>query len=184
MNNFERLEQIYQVNEISEHCVDINFAYAFVCAMACCELELEQWMPSLFLNGISDFSNATLATEFANAILAIYEQSERDYSNTAELNIDAIVLADERRVHAYANGYLQAMILFDNLEINTFCEGSPEANLQHTCLLLLDKLTFNEEVDEQKKAVFAQLPEYSEIIALLPTLLGRYGQQCKLAKAQ
>ena len=52
------------------------------------------------------------------------------------------------------------------------------ANLQQTCLLLLDKLATIETNDTQKQAIFEQLPTRDEIIALLPILLSNYGHHC------
>jgi hypothetical protein len=69
-------------------------------------------------------------------------------------------------------------MLIDNVQALRFPDGSAEDNLQQTCLLLLDKLATTKTNDPQKLALFEQLPTTDEIIALLPTLLSRYGAQC------
>ncbi|PKG39963.1 UPF0149 family protein [Psychromonas sp. Urea-02u-13] len=183
MKNYQDLQKLYNWSEISESCVDIDFAYAFICAMASSELELEQWMPMLFLSGESCFSNEKLATDFAQVALAIYQQSMHCFQQQLPLSLESDNKQNPQvlKIVDFAQGYLQAVMLIDNMQLGP--EGETAINLQQTCLLLLDKLASSETEDAQKLALFEQLPSESDIISLLPTLLSRYGHQCLVGEA-
>lgn len=185
MNNYNKLQALYAIDEIQENCVNIDYCHAFICAMASSEVDLQQWMPLLFIGGESKFSNEQLATDFGQVVLAIFQQAHATFSNNEllALMIDSSLSSIEEAAVNFADGYLQALIMIDNMQLNSFAEGSDDANLQQTCFLLLDKLATIETKDEQKLALFAQLPSESEIVALLPVLLGRYGQACVSGKA-
>ena len=180
MNNYKKLQDLYTIDEIQENCVNIDFCYAYICAMASSELDLQQWMPLLFIAGECKFSNEQLATDFAQCVLAIFQQAHNDFNENTPLAMmsDESSFSNEEAAVNFADGYLQALIMIDNMQIHTFAEGSDEANLQQTCFLLLDKLATMETKDEQKLAMFAQLPSEVEIVAILPVLLSRYGQIC------
>lgn len=184
MQNYHNLQKLYSVDEIKESCVEIDFAYAFICAMASSELELEQWMPLLFLSGESHFSNEKLASEFAQIVLAIYQQAGDNFQENVPLVLTIESSMSPMAIENFANGYLQALLMIDNMQILHFAEDSLAANLQQTCLLLLDKLVSVETTDIQKLQMFEQLPSRSEIMTLLPSLLSGYGHQCLLAKEQ
>jgi yecA family protein len=180
IENYKALQSLYLVPEITENCVDIDFGYAFICAMASSGLELEQWMPLLFIDGESSFSNEKLASDFAQSVLALYQQANQTFQQGLPLQLmvqNSTSVEQDARFN-FANGYLQALIMIDNMQLSQFEEGSAEANLQQTCFLLLDKLVTLETEDAQKLALFAQLPTNSEIIALLPELLTHYGKLC------
>jgi yecA family protein len=183
MKNYQDLQKLYKLSEISESCVDVDFTYAFISAMATSELELEQWMPMLFLSGESCFSNEQLATDFAQIVLAIYQQARHCFQQQIPLALenDNKQTPQTLKIVDFANGYLQAVMLIDNMQVGP--EGETAINLQQTCLLLLDKLASSETEDIQKLALFEQLPSESEIISLLPTLLSRYGHQCLVGEA-
>lgn len=180
MQYYQKLQKLYALPEIKEHCVDIDFAYAFICAMASSEIELAQWMPLLFVSEETQFSNEGLANDYAKVILAIYEHC----IDCFQQGLPLLLTADNSKssyneaVLQYSKGYLEALMLIDNAQGLRFVEGSAEANLQQTCLLLLDKLVSSETQDVQKLALFEQLPNHNEIIQLLPTLLSRYSLQC------
>ncbi|GLS89988.1 hypothetical protein GCM10007916_10550 [Psychromonas marina] len=180
LESYNNLQKLYASTEINERCVDIDFGFAFICAMASSELELEQWMPLLFVNGESSFSSERMASDFAQTVLAIYQQVNQTFEQglPLQLMIQNSISAEQDATFNFANGYLQALTLIDNMQSSHFEEGSAEANLQQTCFLLLDKLATLETDDAQKMAVFTQLPTNSEIVALLPELLTHYGQLC------
>lgn len=185
MNNYNNLQKLYQVTEIEEACVNIDYCHAFICAMASSELDLQQWMPLLFISGESSFSNEKLASDFGQAVLAIFQQAHSDFTANTPLAmmIESSSASNEEAAVNFADGYLQALIMIDNMQLHTFAEGTQEANLQQTCFLLLDKLATIETKDEQKLALFAQLPSESEIVMLLPVLLSNYGLVCLSDKA-
>jgi len=185
MNNYNNLQKLYQLTEIEEGCVNIDYCHAFICAMASSELDLQQWMPLLFISGESSFSNEQLAADFAQSVLAIFQQAHSDFSANKPLAmmIESSTASNEEAAVNFADGYLQALIMIDNMQLHRFAEGTQEANLQQTCFLLLDKLATIETKDEQKLALFAQLPSESEIVALLPVLLSNYGLVCLSDKA-
>lgn len=176
MNNYKKLQNLYGLAEIQQSCVDIDFCYAFICAMASSDLELQQWMPLLFISEESHFSNEEIATDFAQTVLALYQQTQQVFSENIPLLFS--ISSNENATRQFAYGYLQALMMIDNLQVASFPEGSELGNLQQTCLLLLDKMATAETEDAQKLALFAQLPKNSEIIALLPTLLSHYGHLC------
>lgn len=180
MNNYNKLQELYQVAEIQENCVNIDFGYAYICAMAGSELDLQEWLPLLFVGGESSFSNEQLATDFAQTVLAIFQAAHQSFKHNTPLPLmcEQSSFAVEEAIVNFADGYLQALIMIDNMQIHTFEEESEEANLQQTCFLLLDKLATMETKDEQKLALFAQLPSESEIAGILPVLLSRYGHLC------
>ncbi|MCP4326465.1 MAG: YecA family protein [Psychromonas sp.] len=185
MKNYQDLQKLYVLPEIKKQCVDIDFAYAFICAMASSELELQQWMPMLFVKDDDSFSDQQIATDFAQAVLAVYEQSIEYFQEDTPLPlmIEASVSTQNEAALNFANGYLQALMLIDNLQLMQFPDDSPVTNLQQTCLLLLDKLATVDTDDAQKLALFEQLPTHGEIITLLPVLLASYGHNCLLVKA-
>jgi len=185
VNHYNNLQKLYAIDEIEKNCVNIDFCHAYICAMASSELELQQWMPLLFISGESHFSNEQIATDFAQTVLAIYQQTHETFNQATALSlmIENSTSSIEEAAVNFADGYLQALIMIDNMQIHVFAEGSDEANLQQTCFLLLDKLATIETKDEQKLALFEQLPDESEIVALLPILLGRYGKACVSSKA-
>ena len=172
MKDYQDLQKLYALAEIKENCVDVDFAYAFISAMASSELDLSQWMPMLFVSEEESLSNQEIATEFAQKVLAIYENCQQ------KLSLQVPLYLPEEGVIEFANGYLQALMLIDNIQTLSFPEGSAADNLQQTCILLLDKLATPETNDVQKLAMFEQLPSTDEIIALLPSLLSHYGAQC------
>lgn len=180
IENYENLQALYLQSEINENCVDIDFGYAFICAMASSEFDLQQWMPLLFTNGESQFSNEQLASKFAQAVLAIYQQAHVCFENGLPLTlmVEQSVTPHEHAIFNFSAGYLQALTMIDNMQMHQFEEGSQEANLQQTCFLLLDKLATDETEDPQKLAIFAQLPTHNEIAVLLPELLSHYGALC------
>jgi uncharacterized protein YecA (UPF0149 family) len=182
MQDYQDLQKLYALAEIEENCVDVNFAYAFISAMAASELELSQWMPMLFINDSGSLSSQEIASDFAQAVLAIYENSHQKLQQQIPLYLPIIenVSEENESLSQYANGYLQALMLIDNIQVLRFPDGSTEDNLQQTCLLLLDKLASFKTNDPQKLALFKQLPTNEEIVSLLPTLLSRYGMQCLL----
>jgi len=180
MKNYQDLQKLYELPEINKQCVDIDFGYAFVCAMASSELDLQQWMPMLFINENHSFSDEKIASAFAQTIIAIYQQTIKTYQSDSPLPLclEQRLCASESASVCFASGYLQALMLIDNLQLVQLREDSPIAQLQQTCLLLLDKLATTETDDAQKLALFEQLPTNTEIIALLPILLSSYGHQC------
>lgn len=182
MQNYQHLQQLYLLVEINESCVDIDFAYAFICSMANGELELQQWMPMLFLVEEHSFSSEELASDFANRVLSIYQQAIKSFQNNTPLilSLEATLLDADKAIVNFANGYNQGLMLIDNLQLAPFAENSPTINLQQTCLLLLDKLSTPQTDDMQRLAFFEQLPNRDEIISLLPSLLANYGHQCLL----
>ena len=131
MESYQTLQKLYRLKEINEHCVDIDFAYAFICAMASSELELQQWMPMLFLREGNFFSNEQLAHDFAQAVLTIYQQTIEHFQEDTPLPCvieDSLSTVDTAAVN-FAKGYLQALMLIDNLQLVQFSEDSPAANL-------------------------------------------------------
>tara|TARA_R110001583_G_scaffold16561_17_gene67911 strand:- start:6290 stop:6895 length:606 start_codon:yes stop_codon:yes gene_type:complete len=191
MKDYQDLQTLYQIADINENCIDIDFAYAFIAAMASSELDLSQWMPMLFVNADESLSSEKVANNFAQAVLAIYENCRDRLQQQLPLYIpdekslvegENVLPYDEaihhQKISQFAKGYLQALMLIDNVQALRFPEGSVEGNLQQTCLLLLDKLANPQTTDPQKLALFEQLPSSDEIIALLPILLSRYGAQC------
>jgi uncharacterized protein YecA (UPF0149 family) len=186
MEDYQNLQKCYVVTEINENCVDIDFAYAFICGMANSELELVQWMPMLFLSEEVGFSNEKIASEFAQAVLTLYENTCENFLQKKPLLLpcEISVKSYNEATKHFASGYLQALMLIDNSQGLRFTEGSIEGDLQQTCLLLLDKLATTETEDQNKLALFEQLPSESEIVILLPSLLSRFGQQCLLVGNQ
>lgn len=184
MKHYSELQKRYALPEINSQCVDIDFAFAFICAMASSELDLQQWMPMLFLNDNHSFSDEKIASDFAQTVLAIYQQAIEYFKENRPLPsmIEASIFAQDLAARHYAKGYLQALMLIDSLQLIQFSEDSPVTNLQKTCLLLLDKLATFETDDIEKLALFEQLPTKSEIITLLPVLLASYGHNCLLVK--
>lgn len=180
MKNYQDLQKLYTLAEIQTQCVDIDFAYAFICAMASSELDLQQWMPMLFISDNHHFSDEKIASEFGQTILVIYQQAMQCYQDekSLPLQLEQSASSTGQSWVNFANGYLQALMLIDNLQLTQFQENSAIAQLQQTCLLLLDKLATIETDDLQKQALFEQLPSNNEIITLLPTLLTSYGHQC------
>jgi len=185
LNNYKKLQALYTIAEIQENCVNVDYCHAFICAMASSEVDLQQWMPLLFIAGESKFSNEQLASDFGQVVLAIFQQAHTTFSanESLALMIENSVSSIEEAAVNFADGYLQALIMVDNMQLHRFAEDSDDANLQQTCFLLLDKIATIETKDEQKLALFAQLPSESEIVAILPVLLGRYGQACVSSKA-
>ena len=149
--------------------------------MASSDLELEQWMPALFLSEDHCFSNEQLAIDFAQTVLAIHQQALISFQQQTSLAQPP--LEDNETIMHYANGYLQAFIFIDHIQGTTFPAGSSGENLQQTCLLLLDKLATGKTDEVQKLTLFAQLPTNAEILQLLPTLLSRYGHLCLMEKS-
>lgn len=184
LENYKNLQTLFALTEINESCVDIDFGYAFICAMAGSDLELEQWMPLLFVSGESCFSSEEVANDFAQSVLTIYQQVNACFEQGLELPLllEHSLSTHENATFNFASGYLQALIMIENIQVNPFSEGSSEANLQQTCFLLLDKLATIETDDAQKLALFEQLPQHHEIVALLPSLLGNYGHLCLMVK--
>jgi len=180
LESYKKLQKLYALPEINESCVELDFGYAFICAMASSEFELEQWMPLLFASGESSFSNESIAGDFAQSVLAIYQQAKHyfEQGRPLPLMIQSSTAVEQEATFNFANGYLQALIMIDNMHMSRFEEGSAEANLQQTCFLLLDKLATLETEDAQKLALFAQLPTNSDIVVLLPELLTHYGKLC------
>lgn len=172
MQDYQDLQKLYAIAEINESCVNIDFAYAFISAMASSELDLSQWMPMLFVNQKDSLSGEQVATELAQKVVVIYENCQQNFALRTPLYVP------ESDVIQFANGYLQALMLIDNVQALRFTAGSAEDNLQQTCLLLLDKLATPETNDAQKLAMFEQLPSSEEIVTLLPSLLSHYGAQC------
>ena len=180
LESYKKLQKLYAFPEINDNCVELDFGYAFICAMASSAFELEQWMPLLFSDGESNFSNEKLASDFAQSVLAIYQQASQTFEQglPLQLLIQNSISTEQDAMFNFANGYLQALIMIENMNMSQFEEGSAEANLQQTCFLLLDKLATRETDDEQKIALFEQLPSNNEIVALLPDLLTHYGKLC------
>lgn len=185
LENYKSLQKLYALTEINENCVDIDFGYAFICAMASSELELDQWMPLLFVSGESCFTHERIANDYAQSVLAIYQQMNASFEQgiALPLMLEQSMSTNENAIFNFASGYLQALIMIDNMQMNQFVEGSPEANLQQTCFLLLDKLATIDTDDVQKLALFEQLPQQHEIITVLPSLLGNYGHLCLSVKS-
>ncbi|MEI6897114.1 MAG: hypothetical protein V5786_06460 [Psychromonas sp.] len=186
MNNYNNLQQLYGLSEIQENGVNIDFCYAFVCAMASSELTLQQWMPMLFTSGEGRFSSEKVASDFGQVILSIYQKANRCFTENSPLSlmIGNSLSGTEEAIMHFSRGYLHALLIIDNLQSVVFPEGSAEANLQQTCLLLLDKLASVATQDAQKITLFEQLPSQHDIVLLLPALLSRYGQQCLMANQQ
>ena len=183
MKSYQQLQKIYAQPEIAKQCVDINFAYAYICAMASSNLPLEQWMPHLFSTQQNTFSSEALATNFAETVLAVHSQTVHHLENDIPLT-----LAVDNQINnkaglsdatiTYTQGYLHALSMLENLQPVSFEEGSDASNLQQTCLLLLDKIASWDTTDSEKLAMFELLPSHSECIDILPTLLCRYGYHC------
>jgi len=183
MKNYQDLQTLYSLPEISENCVAIDVAFGFICAIASSEVEIENWMPMLFLDENCNFSNEQVAGDFAQVILATHQQAMQCFQEQTPLILatDSSEASKDLAISNFANGYLQAEILIDNMQ--TGAKSAIANDLQQTCLLLLDKLASYETDDVQKLAVFKQLPSESEIIGLLPVLLSRYGHQCLVGKS-
>ncbi|AGH80785.1 yecA family protein [Psychromonas sp. CNPT3] len=182
---YQKLQQLYRHEEIQSLCVDKDFMFAFIIAMASSkdEIELQQWINMLRKDQCDPvFSTTELATQFAQVILAIFSCAQGCFQNNTPLALNSECWLDDKQqlrpiASAFALGYIDALEF-----INTLCDDATTnettANLQQTCFLLLSKLAYPDTLDVALRTLFLDLPEYDEILRCLPTLLTTYGFQC------
>ncbi|WP_094751809.1 UPF0149 family protein [Psychromonas sp. CD1] len=186
-SNYQRLEQFYTCDEIQMLCVDKDFMFAFITAMASMkqEIELQQWFKLLCKNQSDPvFSSTQLAADFAEIVLAIFAQARQCFAKKILLPLTLTMsqwMDDKKQLKTsaiqFSLGYIQGLEY-----INTYVSDSDidesTANLKQTCFLLLSKLAYSASEDLAVQSLFLELPKYDEILRCLPKLLTTYGAQC------
>ena len=180
---YHALVDLCQLPEIKENAREVNEMLGFICAIAASPetLDLPDWLPDLWAQGLPSFSNAALASDFAAATLQFYEYCLVNYHQSMPLSLPLVSWLDEYlqitdEGIAFASGYLAGFRRTEQFwkEINLI-SGSESEQLLHTTTLLLSKMATINSTDLQMQALFIQLPNMDEIINSLPLLLSAFG---------
>jgi len=140
-------------------------------------LELDEWLHYLWKeNECISFEDEKQATEYAENILSFVSEIQALYQQAlplSALNCENW-LDDKGQISTnalqFATGFLNAIELFNEHWVSVENHESTE-NLLQTSILLLSKITPIEDQDPQMQAIFTQLPNFDEILKILPQLL-------------
>ena len=180
----QSLFEIYQHSEIQNNVLDINEIQGFICAIAVFPdaLELQDWFPCLWMQGRDpSFSSVILATDFASAVLQVYERVLMGYQEGHPLILSSNLWLDDlqqvtNQGCAFASGYLSGFqYVEENWNALNLLANSETQQLLQTTLLLLSKMATPNTEDLQMQALFKDLPTEKEIVNVLPQLLTTLG---------
>lgn len=155
------------------------YQLGFICSVqALPELvDLEQWLPYLWQDQSDiSFENEQQATEYAQKVLTLVANIKGLYEQGLPLNdLNTLQwLDDQQQLHLdavqFSAGFLAAIALFNAHWVALESDENTQ-NILQTTILLLTKLAPPEEVDQQMLDLFQQLPEFAEIVQILPQLL-------------
>lgn len=139
-------------------------------------LDLEQWLLHLWQDQIISFDDEKQAADYAKTVLKFVSTVQASYEEALPLNeLECTKWLNEDKSVAqngieFATGFLAAIELF-NAEWLVVEHDENTQNILQTTILLLTKLAPPEEIDQQLNDLFEQLPEFSEILHILPQLL-------------
>ncbi|RBW47876.1 hypothetical protein DS885_00795 [Psychromonas sp. B3M02] len=140
-------------------------------------LDLDQWLSYLWqADAEMTFDNEQQATNYAQKVLALSNEIQASYQEAIPLNglqchdwLTPDKQLTEQAVQ-FASGFLAAIEVFSEQWESVEGDSNSE-NILQTTILLLTKLAPVDANDPQFLAIVDQLPEYHEILAILPQLL-------------
>lgn len=155
------------------------YQIGFICSVQALPelLDLDQWLHYLWQSEAEvSFDNEQQATAYAEKVLALTHEIQSAYQEAIPLNglqcehwltPDNVLTA-----HAveFCSGFLAAIELFNEQWESVEGDTNSE-NILQTTILLLTKIAPVDANDPQFLAIVDQLPEYHEILAILPQLL-------------
>jgi len=155
------------------------YQIGFICSVQALPelLDLDQWLSYLWKsNAEMSFDNEQQATDYAKSVIALTNEIQTAYQEAIPLNglqchdwLTPDKQLSEQAIQ-FASGFLAAVEIFN--EQWTTVEGdSNSENILQTTILLLTKLAPADANDPQFLAIVDQLPEYHEILSILPQLL-------------
>ncbi|WP_409439384.1 UPF0149 family protein [Psychromonas sp. GE-S-Ul-11] len=155
------------------------YQIGFICSVQALPelLDLDQWLSYLWQpNAEMSFDNELQATEYAQKVIALTNEIQAAYQEAIPLNglqchdwLTPDKLLSEQAVQ-FSSGFLAAIEIF-NEQWESVEGDSNSENILQTTILLLTKLAPEDANDPQFLAIVDQLPEYHEILAILPQLL-------------
>ncbi|TEW55994.1 UPF0149 family protein [Psychromonas sp. RZ22] len=167
-----------KTHPLTEQLQPAYYQLGFICSIQAIPegVDLEQWLSYLWRDGVDiSFTDEQQATEYAQRVLNLVAHLQSLYAEATsldELNCQEWLDNDALTVEAveFAAGYLAAIECFNEQWLVTN-EDENTQNLLQTSILLLSKLAPSEEVDQQLLDLFEQLPDFAEILQILPQLL-------------
>jgi len=162
-----------------EHLHNPYYQLGFICSVQALpeQVDLEQWLAYLWLDGVDiSFDNEQQATEYAKNVLKLVSEIQNLYQHAMPLNdlncnqwlSEQQILSNE--ASQFSAGFLAAIEHF-NTQWAAVDEQPNTQNMLQTTILLLSKLAAAENIDQQRLALFEQLPDPVEILQILPQLL-------------
>ncbi|WP_022942187.1 hypothetical protein [Psychromonas hadalis] len=130
------------------------------------------------------FENDERAILYSQTLLALISETETLFNENIPLPIETKDWLDHSgnptyQAVSYTSGYLRGLELsIQARDPYGVIDDEDKAQLQQTCLLLLSKVAHYQTEDKTLQTLFSGLPEYKEIIAVLPKLLSQYGFNC------
>jgi len=153
------------------------YQLGFMCSVqAIPELvDLEEWLFYLWRDGNISFDDQAQATEYAQHILRLTTHINERYEQAlplTELHCEHWLTETSTAANEFSAGFLAAIDVFNTRWLAV--DADPNAqNLLQTSILLLSKLAPADQVAAETATLFEQLPDASEILAILPTLISQ-----------
>ena len=154
------------------------FQLGFICSVQAVPeiIDLEKWLTYLWRDGVISFDNEKQATEYAQGVLTMLAEIDRLYEQATPLDqLECLEWLSEQQwlskdAMLFASGFLAAIEIFNTEWMRMEGDESVQ-NLLQTTVLLLTKLTIDENTPAELLDLFEQLPEVEEILKILPSLM-------------
>ena len=165
-------------NPLVEHLQPAYYQLGFICSVQAVPelIDLEKWLVYLWRDDVISFDNEKQATEYAQVVLTMLTEIDSLYEQAKPLDqLNCMNWLGEQNLLSenailFASGFLAAIEIF-NVEWLQVESDKSVQNLLQTTVLLITKLTKNENTPPELLDLFKQLPEVEEILKILPSLM-------------
>lgn len=177
-NTFMNFINFNENHPLVESLQPAYYQLGFICSVQAVPaiIDLDKWLVDLWRDGNISFDNEKQATEYAEMILNMLVEIDDLYDQAMPLEqLNCMKWLGEQQqlckeAILFASGFLAAIEVF-NVEWMQVEGDEPVQNLLQTTVLLMTKLTKNENTSAELLDLFEQLPEVEEILKILPSLM-------------
>jgi len=177
-NPFINFTDFNKNHPLVAHLQPAYYQLGFICSVQAVPeiIDLEKWLVYLWRDGVISFDNEQQATEYAQVVLKIVTEIDNLYEQARPLEqlncmnwLSEQQLLNEEAI-LFASGFLSAVEVFNNEWL--LVEGDELVqNLLQTTVLLMTKLTKDDNTPTDLLDLFEQLPNIEEILKILPSLM-------------
>ena len=177
-NHFMSFIDFNKNNPLVEHLQPAYYQLGFICSVQAVPelIDLEKWLVYLWRDDVISFDNEKQATEYAQVVLTMLAEIDSLYEQAKPLDqLNCMNWLGEQNLLSenailFASGFLAAIEIFNAEWLQVESDKSVQ-NLLQTTVLLITKLTKNENTPPELLDIFKQLPEVEEILKILPSLM-------------